>query len=74
MSIKALTSENEKLKSKNKNQCDYIKVLETSNKTAKEATDELRKNLSDTKVKFENEKAEHRKRIKSLKKVINEKL
>ena len=33
-----------------------------------------KRHLSDTNVKFENEKADHRKRIKSLKKVINEKL
>ena len=33
-----------------------------------------KRHLSVIKMKFENEKAEHRKRIKSLKKVINEKL
>ena len=76
MSIEALTMENEKQKSKNKNQCDYIKVLETSNKTDREATEELRQELSDTKVKFNKEKAdmqaEHRKRVKSLKKVLGD--
>ena len=75
-SFEALAIEKEKLKAKNKNLCDYIKVLETSNKTAREATDELRQELSDTKVKSNKEKAdmqaEHRKRVKSLKKVLGD--
>ena len=41
--IEALTLDKEKLKSKTKNQCDYIKELESANMIAKEAADKLKK-------------------------------
>ena len=62
-----MTTEKEKLKSKTGTSVITSKYLRLPTRLPK-------RHLSVIKMKFENEKAEHRKRIKSLKKVINGKL
>ena len=75
--IEALTLEKELLKSKNMNQYDYIKGLESSNMTASEAAATLRHEINVTLEKHKKEKADlisdRRSRVKALKKVVSDK-
>ena len=75
--IEALTLQKELLKSKNMNQYDYIKSLESSNMTANEAAATLRNEIKVTLEKHKKEKADlisdRRTRVKALKKVVSDK-